>query len=141
MTKQISISDSGKIEEKIKITRYEGYGNIRKMVNEGKLIEAYVHAQHSIERILWDKAKGLFEGERGMIMTRTIDESEETVSTNELLRWCHYLGVIDQAEYSALKNFNSERNKLIHEHGRWFYLSQLKDALNKGISFIEKYEK
>ncbi len=141
--KQIFISNHGKGEDKIMITRYEGSKNIRKMVIECKYIDAFVHTQLGIEKILWDKIVALFEGEKAMIVRRTIEESRQGedkiyTKTAELIKWAHFLRAIDDNEFSSLVDFNKKRNHLLHRHGEWWNSDDYKKALEKGIKFLEK---
>lgn len=132
------VNDSGKEEEKINIVRYEGSQNIRQMKDKGKFIEGFVHIQLGIERILWNKIVELFKEEKAMIVRKNIDESKDITRTTELTKWGYYLGAIDKSEYSDLKDFNKKRNYLLHRHGNWWNSKQYKEALEKGIKFLEK---
>jgi hypothetical protein len=137
------IHESGKGKEKINIIRYEGSQNIRKMIDEKKLIEAFVHTQLGIERILWNKVVCLFEGEKAMIVRRTIEETRKGnykiyTKTAELIKWSHFLGAIDINEFNDLINFNQKRNHLMHRHGEWWDFNNYKEALERGIEFLEK---
>jgi len=143
MKENKQISNHGKGEDKIMITRYEGSKNIRKMVIEGKYIEAFVHTQLGIEKILWDKIVALFEGEEAMIVRKTIEESRQGkdkiyTKTSKLIKWAHFLRAIDDNEFSNLIEFNNNRNHLLHKHGEWWNFSDYKEALEKGIKFLEK---
>jgi len=121
-------SNHFKGEDQITVTRYEGAQNIRQMMMENRYIEDFVHTQLGIEKILWDKIVALFEGKKAMIVRRTY----------ELIKRAHFLNAIDDNEFSDLKYFNHERNHLIHNHGEWWNRSEYKEALIKGIRFLEK---
>jgi len=121
-------SNHFKGEDQITVTRYEGAQNIRQMMMENRYIEAFVHTQLGIEKILWDKIVALFEGKKAMIVRRTY----------ELIKWAHFLNAIDDNEFSDLIDFNHRRNDLFHSHGEWWNRSEYKEALNKGIRFLEK---
>lgn len=121
-------SNHGKGEDQITVTRYEGAQNIRQMMMENRYIEAFVHTQLGIEKILWDKIVALFEGKKAMIVRRTY----------ELIKWAHFLNAIDDNEFSDLKDFNVKRNHLFHIHGEWWNRSEYEEALIKGIRFLEK---
>ena len=82
----------------------------------------------SLEKILWDKIVALFEGKKAMIVRRTY----------ELIKWAHFLNAINDNEFSDLKDFNGQRNHLFHSHGGWWNRSEYKEALIKGIRFLEK---
>jgi hypothetical protein len=61
---------------------------LERLWKEGN-IEAFTHAQLGIEKILWDKIVGIFEGEKAMIVRRAIEESKEDKSkttTYELIK-------------------------------------------------------
>ena len=136
-------NDYGDRKERISVVRYESSRNIRKIINGGKLIEAFVHTQLGIERILWDKIVGLFSGEKTMIVRRTIEGTRNSngktyTKTAELIKWSHFLGAITKDEFSALGDFNKKRNHLLHRHGKWWNPSDYKEALEKGIKFLEK---
>ncbi|MBA7674360.1 hypothetical protein ES703_82574 [subsurface metagenome] len=136
-------SNHFKVEDQITVTRYEGAQNIRQMMMENRYIEAFVHTQLGIEKILWDKIVALFEGKKAMIVRRTIEESKQgkdktDTRTYELIKWAHFLNAIDDNEFSDLKDFNRRRNHLFHSHGEWWNRSEYKEALIKGIRFLEK---
>ena len=143
MKENKQISNHGKGEDKVMVVRYEGSENIRKMVRDGKYIEAFIHTQLGIERILWNKIVAVFEGGKAMVVRRTIEESKggedkQYTTTRELTKWAHFLNAIDDNEFSDLKDFNKKRNHLFHRHGEWWYKSKYEEALNKGIKFLEK---
>lgn len=143
MKENKQISNHGKGEDKTMVVRYEGPENIRKMIKKGKYIEAFVHTQLGIEKILWDKIVSLFQGEKASIVRRTIEESEGGedkihTKTRELIKWAHFLGAIDDKEFSDLVDFNRKRNRLFHRHGEWWNPTDYEEALEKGIRFLEK---
>jgi len=143
MKENKQISNHGKGEDKIMVVRYEGSENIRKMVKEDKYIEAFVHAQLGIEKILWDKIVAVFEGEKAMVVRRTIEEGRKSkdkqkTGTYELIKWAHFLNAIRDNEFSDLKDFNRKRNNLMHSHGGWWNKEYYKEALNEGINFLKK---
>ena len=138
----IEVSDSGTGRDEVQVVRYIGVKNIVEMMEKKQYIEAFTHAQHGIEKILWDKIVATFEGEKAMIIGRTIEESRNgkdrsNTTTAELIKWAHFLRAIDDNEYSDLVDFNKNRNKIIHGHGQWWY-SQGREALQKAIRFLEK---
>jgi len=143
MRENKQISNHGKGKDKIMVVRYEGFENIRKMVKEGKYIEAFVHIQLGIEKVLWDKIVTLFKGEKAMIVRRTINESEYITKTSELVKWAYFLGAINENEHKDLRFFNKKRNSIIHRAGKEWEIKKWKNqeyigALEKGIKFLEK---
>jgi len=143
MKENKQISDHGKGEDKVMVIRYEGSKNIRKMVMDDKYIEAFVHTQLGIEKILWDKIVTVFEREKTMVVRRTIEESrkgkdKQNTRTYELIKWAHFINTIDDNEFNELKDFNNKRNNLMHNHGGWWNKEYYKGALDKGIRFLEK---
>lgn len=64
--------DSGTIKKEIIVVRYMGVKNITDMMERGQHIEAFAHVQLDVEKILWNKIVGIFEGEKAMIVRRTI---------------------------------------------------------------------
>jgi len=131
--------------EEVRVVRYMGFKNIMEMMEGEQYIEAFTHAQLGVEKILWDKIVGIFEGEKAMKVRRTIEESEKrrgdrsNTRTYELIKWAHFFGAINDNEFSALKDFNSKRNKIIHGHGEWWHFKKrYKEALQKAIRFLEK---
>jgi len=136
-------SNHFKGEDQMTVTRYEGAQNIRQMMMENHYIEAFVHTQLGIEKILWDKIVAIFERKKAMIVRRTIEESRKGedkthTKTYELIKWAHFLNAIDDNEFSDLIDFNHRRNDLFHSHGEWWNRSEYKEALIKGIRFLEK---
>jgi len=106
-------------------------------------IEAFTHTQLGIEKILWDKIVRIFSGEKAMVVRRTIDESMRSkdrspTTTSELIKWAHFLGAIDDNEFSDLEDFNKKRNMIMHGHGQWWYLEEYTEALNKGVRFLRR---
>ncbi|MFQ5965806.1 MAG: hypothetical protein ACE5KZ_16155 [Candidatus Scalinduaceae bacterium] len=134
------VTDFGISKDHITVVRYMGAKLITEMMNQGQVFEAYIHAQLSIEKILWDKIVGLFKGEKAMLVRRTIDNSRERfqTSTYELIKWANYLGAINNNEFSDLIDFNKKRNNLIHGHGLWHHTKTFREALKKGIRFLGK---
>jgi uncharacterized protein YutE (UPF0331/DUF86 family) len=134
------VSDSVSFEEHLKVVRYKGAKLITEMMQNDQHLEAYVHAQHSIEKILWDRIVSLFEGEKSMLMRRTIDNAKDRSQTKtyELIKWANYLGVIDKNEFSDLNDFNKKRNDIVHGHGQWYHSQDFTEALKKGIRFLAK---
>jgi hypothetical protein len=142
--KEIQISNHGKGENEIMIVRYESSEKIHKMMMDDKFVEAFVHTQLCIEKILWNKIVAVFEGEKAIVVRRTIEENGEDkqhTKTYELIKWAHFLHVIDDKEFNELKDFNSKRNKLLHGHGEWWeakYKEDYKEALSKAINFWKR---
>jgi len=90
-----------------------GAKNIRGMIRNEQCIEAFTHAQLGIERILWDKIVGIFKGEKAMMVRRTIGKSrggedKYNTKTYELIKWAHFLGAINDSEFSDLVDFNKK---------------------------------
>jgi hypothetical protein len=108
-------------------------------------VESFVHSQLAIERILWGKIVGLFNGGKAVNVRKTIDDwtrkHARTATTFELIKWAHFLGAIDRDDFSNLNDFNKKRNDLLHGHGEWWTAqhttSEYKEALEKGIRFLE----
>jgi hypothetical protein len=142
-SKQASDSGVGK-ETALRLTRYIGAGKIEEMMeDEEKYIEAFTHTQLGIEKILWDRIVNIFKGEKAIKVREVIEKSwEERVkspaSTSELIKWAHFLGAINDDEYSHIKDFNMKRNDIIHGHGQWYYPEKYKAALEKGIRFLRE---
>jgi hypothetical protein len=113
------------------------------MLDDKQYVEAYVHAQLAIEKILWDQIVRVFSGEKAMKVRRAIDdwhkEERNRTSTFELVKWAHLLEAIDMNDFSNLTDFNKKRNHLLHGHGQWWFSKNYTDALEKGIRFMEKY--
>ena len=126
------------------VTRYMGAKNIREMMPKDQYIEVLTHTQLGIEKILWDKIVGIFESEKAMIVRKTIEESRggkdrSNTTTAELIKWARFLGAIDNNEWSDLIDFNKRRNDIIHGHGQWWHFNKkYREALYKGIRFLEK---
>jgi hypothetical protein len=137
-----TISDSGRGEEVVFVTRYKGSKAIGEMIEKGQPIEAFAHAQLHIEKILWDRIVGVFSGQKNMEVRREIDkiQKKHITRTSELIKWAHILGAINQDEYGDLVDFNKARNRLMHSHGEWYFSDKHRQALKKGIRFIERSE-
>lgn len=137
----IPVSDKGKAMDQASVVRYQATVNIRRMMNDKQYVEAFVHAQMAIEKILWDKIVGIFNGEKAMKVRTAIDdwhkEERNRTLTFELLKWAHILGALDRDDYSDLTDFNKKRNHLLHGHGEWWFSESYTSALEKGIRFLE----
>lgn len=141
--KSIEVSDFGRAEEVVRVVRYIGGGKIRELMESDQYIEAFTHTQLGIEKILWDQIVGIFEGEQAMIVRRRVEESRKNddrynTGTAELIKWAHFLGAIDDTEFSDLVDFNKKRNGIIHGHGQWWHSRMYREALQKGIRFLER---
>jgi hypothetical protein len=144
--KQLSASDSGTGKEaaRARVVRYIGAGKIEEMMeDEEKYIGAFAHTQLGIEKILWDRIVKIFESEKAIKVREVIEKSREEkdkspTSTFELIKWAHFLGAINDDEYSDLTDFNKKRNGIMHGHGQWWYLEEYKKALKKGIRFLKE---
>jgi hypothetical protein len=137
-------SDYGVGEETdLRLTRYIGAGKIGEMIENGQHIEAFTHTQLGVEKILWDRIVKIFEGEKAIKVREAIEKiweekDKSPASTSELIKWAHFLGAINDNEYSDLKDFNMKRNDIIHGHGQWYYPEKYKEALEKGIRFLRE---
>jgi hypothetical protein len=147
--KQLSASDSGVGEETaLRLTRYIGARKIEEMIEKERIedkqyIEAFAHTQLGIEKILWDRIVEIFEGEKAIKVREVIEKSREEkdkspTSTFELIKWAHFLGAINDDEYSDLTDFKKKRNDIMHGHGQWYYPEKYKEALKKGIRFLSE---
>ena len=145
--KQVSASDSGTAKETAGVVRYIGARKIGEMIEETienkQYIEAFVHTQLGIEKILWDRVVEIFEGKKVSRVRQIIEDSREgkdksRTSTFELIKWAHFLGAITEDEFSELIDFNNERNRIIHGHGQWWDAEEYKEALKKGIRFLRE---
>jgi hypothetical protein len=141
--KERAVSDLAKGSNSVYVVRYKGANALRDMINDNQVIEAFVHAQLAIEHILWDKIVELFELQKASEVRTKIENSKNgkdkaNTSTYELIKWSHFLDAINNDDYSNLKDFNSKRNGLIHGHGNWWNVDIYKEALQKGIKFLEK---
>ncbi len=136
----IDIRDSGVGKDRVEVVRYEGAGNIRKMAEKGDYPGAFVHTQHGIEKILRERIAKLNQNKKASGLQRNTGIEGKNlfhVSTFELIALAHRLGAITHDEFDDLTDFNSNRNKIMHEHGNWWHLKVYEPALNKGISFME----
>ena len=136
-------NESGSVNETVTVTPYQGPQQIRQMAGADGMGEAFIQTQHEIEKILWDRIVGLFRDERAMVVRRTIEEAKKgkdksDTKTYELIKWAHFLGALDEQEWSDLLDFNRKRNARLHEHGAWWDSEEDKEGLEKGVRFIEK---
>jgi hypothetical protein len=143
--KQIFASDSGKGKDTIvRVVRYIGAAKIEERMKTGEdYIEAFAHTQLGIEKILWDRIVEIFEGEKAVKVRKVIEKSKAEkdkppTTTHELIKWAHFLGAINDDEYSELTDFNRKRNSIMHGHGQWWHTKSYKEALKKGIRFLRK---
>ena len=136
-----SVSDEGKAVDQFSVVRYHGVASIRKMMDDKQYVEAFVHAQLAIEKVLWDKIVGVFSGEKAMKVRGAIDdwhkEKGNTTRTSELLKWARLLEAIDIEDCKNLSEFNKMRNRIVHRHGQWWFSNNYVTALKKGIRFLE----
>lgn len=126
------VVDSGRaLDESAAIIRYLGHEEIRQMIENGDYIGAFVHAQLGVEKILWDKVERK--------LNKPIPDKSLVRSTFELIKWAHFMGLIDATEFEKLGNFNTGRNKVIHGHGVWWdaQKQEYRSALEKAIQFLE----
>ena len=70
--KKIHISDSAKAKDKVLVVRYMGPKIIREMIKNEQYIEAFVHTQLDIEKILWDKIVGFFETKKASVVRQKL---------------------------------------------------------------------
>lgn len=125
------VVDSGRAsDESAAIIRYKGTDLLRQMIDNGDYIEAFVHAQLGVEKILWDRIE------------RTLKKpipDKSRIHTYELITWAHFMGLINDTEFSKLIYFNKKRNEVIHGHGVWWHAQKQKyrSALRKAIQFLE----
>ena len=136
--KKIHISDSAKAKDKVLVVRYMGPKIIREMIKNEQYIEAFVHTQLDIEKILWDNIVGFFETKKASVVRQKINKSKSITRTHELIKWAHFLGAINDDEFGDLIDFNKKRNGIIHGHGEWWNLKEYREALQKGVRFLEK---
>ena len=136
--RNIESSDNGHGVDVARVVRYKGTQQIVDMISRGEYIEASVHAQLAIEKILWDKIVQLFQGAKAMLVRRATEESKSVTRTHELIKWAHFLGAIDDSEHGDLERFNAARNKILHGHGQWWDAKQYREALEKGIGFLKE---
>ncbi|MBM3119524.1 MAG: hypothetical protein FJ006_08265 [Chloroflexi bacterium] len=150
------VADSGGGAEKALVVRYMGAKDIKEMMKGRHYVEAFAHAQLGIEKILWDKIVGLFQGEKAMQVRRTIEKNKtrrikktrstttpaelirSRTTTSELVKWAHFLGAITEPEFSDLNDFNDKRNNIIHGHGECWYPQEYSEALKKAIRFLRQ---
>lgn len=139
MKENKQLAEQGKGKDNVIVVRYEGSKNILKMIADSKYIEAFVHTQLGIEKILWNRIVALFKGENAMMVQRTIDENRRKYKTGtyELIKWAYFLNAINDSEFNNLLTFNKERNILMHTHGEWWNKSH-EIGLKKGIKFLEE---
>ena len=105
-------------------------------MNNSEYIEAFVHCQLGIEKILWDKIVGVFSGEKASKVREAIDSWKKPTWTSELVKWAYFLGAIDHDECEKLGDFNDKRNKIVHR--QWWFGAEYKESLKKGIDFLDK---
>jgi dihydropteroate synthase len=142
------VHDRIKLTEEVSVIRYLGSKSIERMMENEQFIDAFVHAQLDIEKILWDKVVGIFKNEpvKAMEVRRRIDNFEgKKPTTRQLIDWSYFLGAITREEFDALTEFNKARNRIIHGHGEWWVLDEnkkqyYKDKLKLAIQFLESNE-
>jgi len=114
------------------------------LVDTNVWLERLLDQERAEDIRLWDKIVGIFESEKAMLVRKTIEESRgrtdrSNATTGELIKWAHFLGAIDNYEWSDLIDFNKKRNDIIHGHGQWWHFDKKhREALYKGIRFLEK---
>lgn len=112
------------------------------MEKNDNFIEAFVHCQLAIEKILFDMiAKSL--GTRIELKLNKFDKNGKEIQpaffkTSELIRWSYLIGAIGKEEYNDLQAFNRSRNRIVHTHGKWWEKKEFRQNLSKGITFMEK---
>jgi hypothetical protein len=47
----------------VSVVRYKGSRNIEEMIKHDDYLTAFAHTQHGVERILWNRVVGIFQGE------------------------------------------------------------------------------
>jgi len=73
-----------------------------------------------------------------MNVRRVIDGSKSLTHTRELINWARFLGAVNDDEFGDLMDFSKKRNAIIHGHGKWWDAEKYKEALWKGVKFLEK---
>lgn len=125
------VVDSGRVsDESAAIIRYMGTEQLRDMIDNDQYIEAFIHTQLGVEKILWDRT------ERSL---KKVIPDKSRIHTFELITWAHFMGLINDTEFSKLIDFNKKRNEVIHGHGVWWHAQKQKyrSALRKAIQFLE----
>jgi hypothetical protein len=61
--KEKRVSNKVLVKAKWRVIRYKGSKDIKEMIENEQFIDAFVHAQLGIEKILWDKIVGIFENQ------------------------------------------------------------------------------
>ncbi len=123
--KEKSVEDFIHFQEKVEVTRYKGSINIKEMMEKGSYIEAFTHCQLAIEKILLDKL---------VLHNKKLSR----LTTFQLIQQSYKDQVIDEKDYNDLLAFNNARNKIVHEHGKWWDASEYKQSLERGLKFLEK---
>jgi hypothetical protein len=139
--KVVKVSDHVTAKEDVQVIRYKGSVNIKDLMKNKMYIEAFVHTQLGIEKILWDGIVSIFEPTKARAVRTTINHSKSLTKTVELIKWANYLGAINHDEYADLMDFNKKRNRVMHVHGKWWDVGEEesnREALRKGIRFLEK---
>ncbi len=137
----IRVNDAATGEETDSIVRYMGSSVITEMIGKGQYVEAFVHTQLAVERILWERINRIFEGERATQTRNRIESRRKNRSfarTHELIEWAFILGVINDAEHGLLVDFNSKRNSILHAHGQWWRKTEYLQTLEKAVHFLER---
>lgn len=137
----VSVLAEGSVS--VQVVRYKSANAIRALMKQNQIIEAFVHTQLAIETILWDKIVNNFKDQKTSEVRTKIENSKNgkdkaNTSTYELIKWSHFLCALAEDDFSDLNDFNTKRNDLIHGHGKWWSSDTYKEALQKGIRFLEK---
>jgi len=119
-----------------------GSKQLRELVSEDKYLEAFIHTQLAVEKLLWDRIIGTLDAPKASnasaIMENERKKDRFPIGTWVLILWAHILGAIDEREFEILVDFNSKRNAVVHGHGRWWNVSVYSKSLDNAIAFVEK---
>lgn len=108
------------------------------IMKQNRYIEAYALTQHAVEKILWDRFVGVFQGQKASQVRARIDgELSRYIMTEELITWTYIIEGINDSEYRELRAFNKQRNRIMHGHGNWWNVGRFKESLNKAVTFLE----
>lgn|SRR3989304_2403670 len=86
------------------------------LVDTNVWLERLLDQERAEDIRLWDKIVGIFESEKAMLVRKTIEESRgrtdrSNATTGELIKWAHFLGAIDNYEWSDLIDFNNKEKR------------------------------
>lgn len=132
-----------------RVIRFWSTTQIRDALEKGEYIDAVVHTQFLVERVLIDLIVSEARDDRSqMLRRRKIDgwsggSYHPLLTLYSLIEIAWLLGVITDQEHGELDSFRRVRNLVFHRHGNWSpdhdFQQRIEGTTRSALRFIQKY--